>query len=82
VPAVTQRDASFVSDTGGRWPDHHGRPFRVLDAHRIVAALRDAVTDPAVRAIDHDAVGVDAVSDNTALLSDGQLWRRLRGLYA
>jgi uncharacterized protein DUF4037 len=60
----------------------HGRPFRIIGGDRIAAALRAALTDPAVRAVQHDAVPVDAVSDNTALLSRAELWRRLTGLYS
>jgi hypothetical protein len=38
----------------------HGRPFRVVGGDRFAAALRAAVTDPAVRALGEDAVPVDA----------------------
>jgi hypothetical protein len=37
----------------------HGRPFRVIDGDRFAAALRAAVTDPAVRAAQDDAVPAD-----------------------
>jgi uncharacterized protein DUF4037 len=58
-----------------------GRPFRVLFADRFVGALRDALTDPSLRAIDHQAGSVDAVSDNVDLLSEPRLFRELVDLY-
>jgi hypothetical protein len=59
----------------------HGRPFRVLSADRFVEALRAAIDDPDVGGIDHLAGAVDAVSDNTDILTRPPLWRALRGLY-
>jgi Domain of unknown function (DUF4037) len=56
----------------------HGRPIRVLDADRFVDALRDAVADPVVL---HLAGAIDAVSDNTDVLTRPLLWRELVGLY-
>jgi hypothetical protein len=54
-----------------------GRPIRVLFADRFVDALRAAITDPDLRSIDHEAGSIDAVSDNTDVLSRPHLWRRL-----
>jgi hypothetical protein len=59
-----------------------GRPIRVLFADRFVDALRGAITDPEVRSIDHDAGTIDAVSENTDVLTRPQLWRRLRPLWS
>jgi Domain of unknown function (DUF4037) len=67
--------------TGHVDPTHrafHDRPIRVLDADRFVDALRDAVADPAV---EHLAGAIDAVSDNTDVLTRPSLWRELVGLY-
>jgi Domain of unknown function (DUF4037) len=58
-----------------------GRPFRVLFADRFADALRAAIADPAVSAIEAGAGGVDAISDNTDFLSNPMLWRQLVGLY-
>jgi hypothetical protein len=58
-----------------------GRPFRVLFADRFASALRAAITDPDVGAIDHPVGAIDAASDNTALLEEPALWTRLAGLY-
>jgi hypothetical protein len=58
-----------------------GRPFRVLFADRFADALRAAVADPDVRAIDAGADSVDAISDNTDFLTQPKLWRQLVGLY-
>ena len=59
----------------------YGRPFRVLFADRLVDALRAAIQDAELRAIDHLAGSVDAVSDSTDVLTRPRLWRRLDGLY-
>ncbi len=59
-----------------------GRPIRVLFADRFVDALRAAITDADVRTIDHDAGSIDAVSDNTDVLTGPNLFRRLAGLWA
>jgi hypothetical protein len=58
-----------------------GRPFRVLFAGRFVDALRTAITDPEVRAIEHPVGAIDAVSDNTALLERPPLWLKVADLY-
>jgi hypothetical protein len=50
-------------------------------ADRVVAALRAAIRDPGVRATDARAGPIDAVSDNTDLLTRPRLWRRLAALY-
>ena len=54
-----------------------GRPIRVLFADRFVEALRSALRDPEARAIDDLAGSIDAVSDNTDVLTRPRLWRRL-----
>jgi Domain of unknown function (DUF4037) len=59
-----------------------GRPIRVLFADRFVEALRAAITDPDVRSIDHDAGSIDAVSENTDVLSRPALWQKLEPLWA
>jgi hypothetical protein len=58
-----------------------GRPFRVLFADRFVEALRKAIVDPSLRAVDHQAGAVDAVSDNVDFLDQSSLFRELVGLY-
>jgi hypothetical protein len=58
-----------------------GRPYLVPDSDRFVKALRAVITDPEVRAIDHDAGAVNAVSDNTDVLTRPGLWRSVSGLY-
>jgi hypothetical protein len=59
----------------------YGRPFQVPDSNRFVDALRAAITDPAVRAIEHEAGSINAVSDNTDVLTRPWLWRPIRTLY-
>jgi hypothetical protein len=58
-----------------------GRPFRVLFADRFVNALRKAIVDPNLRAVDHRAGAVDSVSDNVDFLEEPRLFRELVGLY-
>ncbi|WP_042401846.1 DUF4037 domain-containing protein [Streptacidiphilus carbonis] len=48
---------------------YHGRPFPVVHAERFTAALRDAVTDPAVRAMP-PVGGIDQFVDSTDALGD------------
>jgi uncharacterized protein DUF4037 len=59
----------------------HDRPIQVIAADRVVEALRDAIEDPEVRAITHEAGSIDAVSDNTDVLTRPFLWRRVAPLY-
>jgi hypothetical protein len=59
----------------------HGRPIRVLGGDRFVDALRAAISDTDVLAIEHDAGSIDAVSDNTDFLTRPFLWRQLKDLY-
>jgi hypothetical protein len=58
-----------------------GRPIRILSADRFVDALRKAISDPEVKAVEHETGAFDAVSDNTQLMGDPPLWRQLVGLY-
>jgi hypothetical protein len=58
-----------------------GRPFRVLFADRFVNALRQAIVDPGLRAVDHQAGAVDCVSDNVDFLDQPSLFRELVDLY-
>ena len=58
-----------------------GRPFRVLFADRLVDALREAIADPALRVIDHQAGSVDSVSDSVDFLEQPSLFRAVGGLY-
>jgi hypothetical protein len=59
----------------------YGRPFEVPDSNRFVDALRAAISDVALAAVDHEAGAIDAVSDNTDVLTRPPLWRSLRTLY-
>jgi Domain of unknown function (DUF4037) len=59
----------------------HDRPFLVPDSNRFVDALRAAITDPEVRGIEHEAGPINAVSDNTDVLTRPPLWGELRSLY-
>jgi hypothetical protein len=59
-----------------------GRPIRVLFADRFVDALRAAITNADVQLIDHEAGSIDAVSDNTDVLTGPDLSRRLAGLWS
>ena len=58
-----------------------GRGFVVLFADRFVDALRAAIRDEAVRAIDHEAGAIDSISDNTDVLTRPYVRRRLAALY-
>jgi hypothetical protein len=58
-----------------------GRPFKVLFADRFVDALRHAIVDPGLRAVDHQAGAVDSVSDNVDFLDQPSLFRELVDLY-
>jgi hypothetical protein len=57
------------------------RPFRVLFADRFVDALRAAIPDSSLHAVDHPLGSVDAVSDNVDFLSEPRLFRELADLY-
>jgi hypothetical protein len=58
-----------------------GRPFRVLFADRFVEALHASISDASLKAIEHRAGAMDAVSDNVDVRSDPTLFRKLSGLY-
>jgi hypothetical protein len=58
-----------------------GRPIRIIGGDRFHDALRDAVADPELKAIDHPAGAIDSVADNVVVLTWASVWRRLRGLY-
>ena len=59
----------------------HDRPFRIIDAGRFVDALKEAMTDKAVKAIRTDIGSIDQFSHSTDLRSDPQLHKKLQSLY-
>jgi hypothetical protein len=61
-------------DPTPRW--FHDRPFRVLDAGRFAAALREAITDPQVRALP-PLGSVDQVCDAVPVLGEAGRCRAL-----
>jgi hypothetical protein len=58
-----------------------GRPFRTIFAGRFVSALRELITDPAVRDIPVDIGSIDQWSDSTDMVEQVQLRQRLEALY-
>jgi uncharacterized protein DUF4037 len=79
--AVAHNELAVTAPVDPELRPFHGRVFRVLDADRLVHALREAIEDPEVRRIEHDAGAIDAVSTNVDLLTQPPLWRRLTSLY-
>lgn len=59
----------------------HGRPFRVIEADRFVAAIKGQIVDPQVKQIGTDIGSIDQFSHSTDLRSDPRLHRRLQVLY-
>lgn len=61
----------------------HGRPFRVIQGERFVAALREQVQDPAMRVLFERRIigGIDQISDNTDLLMDVRRRSAIRALF-
>ena len=62
----------------------HGRPFEVIAMHGFAEALRDEITDPAVRILaERPLIGsIDLFSDNTDLLENPEFRPALRRLYS
>jgi hypothetical protein len=79
--AVAQNDLRLTAAVDPEPRPFHGRPFQVLDAERFVVALRDAIQDPDVRAIGHNAGAIDTVSANVDVLTRPDIWRHLSSLY-
>ncbi len=67
--ARLQNDLGIAAPVDPGCRPFFGRPFRVLDAGRLAAALFDAITDPAVRALPRVGA-VDQFADSTDVLSD------------
>lgn len=61
----------------GRVSSFHGRPFQVIHADRIAAAIRRAVRDPEVRSITSMAGSIDQISDATDVADVPALSRRI-----
>jgi uncharacterized protein DUF4037 len=57
------------------------RPIRVIGGERFYFALRAAITDPDLKAIEEPLGAVDSVADNAVVLTWPSVWRRLCGLY-
>ena len=56
-------------------------PFQLPFCRPFVDALRASISNAALRAIEHRAGAVDAVSDNVDVRSQPNLFRELSGLY-
>jgi hypothetical protein len=59
----------------------HNRPFRIIDASRFSAALKDQISDPVVQAISTDIGSIDQFSHSTDLRSYPRLHKKLHSLY-
>lgn len=59
----------------------YDRPYRVLFADRFVEAIKEVITDPAVKAIDGWYGAVDQLSDSTDFLGRHEVFRQTRSLY-
>jgi hypothetical protein len=81
IVAGRQNELAVTEGVDANARQFWGRPIRVISADRFVAALRKAISDPDLQAVDHDSGAVDAVSDNSQLLMHPALWRQLVGLY-
>jgi hypothetical protein len=78
--AIRHNDAQLTEAVDPATRNYHGRPARVLMADRFVDACLATVTDPALRAL--PLIGaVDQVIDNTEVLQNPTVYRRLSGLY-
>jgi hypothetical protein len=81
IVARRHNDLAVTEEVDATARQFWGRPIRILSADRFVEALRKAISDPDLQAVDHDSGAVDALSDNTQLVSNPALWRQLVGLY-
>jgi hypothetical protein len=78
-----QRTAGVPLGGDGRTSLFWGRPFRVINAEKIAAAVFATITDPqlAELARTRPIGSIDLVSDNTDALEDAELRARVRSLY-
>lgn len=60
----------------------HERPYRVIDASRFTTALKNAITDEAVKSITTDIGSIDQFSHSSDLRENPALYRRLVNLFA
>jgi hypothetical protein len=81
IVARRQNELAVAEEVDASVRQFWGRPIRVISADRFVEALRKAISDPDVQAVDHETGALDAVSDNTQLLTYPVLWRRVVDLY-
>jgi hypothetical protein len=79
--AVAHNDLAVTPPVDPAPRAFHSRPFQVLDADRLVVALRAAIQDPDVKDIEHDTGAIDTVSTNVDVLTRPELWRRMSPLY-
>lgn len=60
----------------------HNRPFLIPPAGMIVNSLLESITDPVVKSLPPRLGSIDQISDNTDLLDELDLCRKLRGIYS
>lgn len=75
-----QNAAGIASALDAHTRSFYDRPFRVLFAGRFASALRDKISDPALRSLPLFG-SVDQISTNTNLLEDPQALRRMKEIY-
>lgn len=63
------------------WSYFHERPYRIIKADRLTAALRPLIKDKAVLALLPYLGSIDQLSDNSDLRSDPRLFAFLQPLY-
>jgi len=79
--AARHNDAGLTAPLDPRTRSYHRRPALVLLADRFADATAATVTAPALRALPLMG-GIDQIVDNTDVLSDPAVYRRLTSVYA
>jgi hypothetical protein len=59
----------------------YSRPFLVLHASQFVTALRESIQDPAIQSLPPHLGSVDQISDNTDILENVALCRKIIDIY-
>jgi hypothetical protein len=63
--------------------DFFGRPFRVIALHGFSSAICKKITDPEIKAIAENTMigNIDLFSDNTDFLDNGDIRKKVNGIY-
>ena len=81
IVAAQHNDLRLTKPLSVATTTYYSRPYRVIFAERFATAIKSEIRDPLVKKISIDIGSIDQFTDNTDLIENPGLARKLQALY-